>query len=389
MSLDLVTNWEIAQKDLITAKSSMLLNPDIRFIADIALQLIHRISEDCDTARTDGYTVEYNPHFFMSLSKGKLGEQACLIAHEIFHPVLQHLTRRGIRIPDIWNMAGDLYINYMLVALGFKLPKGGLYNKKYNNAKWSTDQIYDDIVDDQKGKDIPSEIMDIVMPGSLTEGKDQTQQSLDAHVDSMIQKAVMRAEVGGYSDQVPSEISEYVKKLNNPVVPWTHVLRRYAQTLVRGGFTFRSFNKRYMPDFYLPAFKSNALNRICIAHDTSGSVTHEENQSDLAECHEIVKRCKPKHIDYLQWGSAIVDERVIKKATELEEVEMHYGGGTKPQCVLDWANEHKVDLLIIFTDGDFNQRILTQPNTRVIWVIFNNKEFVAPFGETIYYTRRE
>ena len=62
-------------------------------------------------------------------------------------------------------------------------------------------------------------------------------------------------------------------------------------------------------------------------------------------------------------------------------------GGTEIDPCLQWAIDNKPQLQLIFTDGCFTPPVV-QPNSRftqVIWIIFNNPKWKAPFGKVIYF----
>jgi predicted metal-dependent peptidase len=103
-------------------------------------------STQIGTMATDGKRVYFNPDFVDELYDD---EALFVLAHEAAHCANLHHVRRGDRDPLIWNMAGDYVINADLIAakLG-KMPKCGLYDPKF--AGWSTEQVYDDLVQQQQ-----------------------------------------------------------------------------------------------------------------------------------------------------------------------------------------------------------------------------------------------
>ena len=65
----------------------------------------------CRTACTDGTKIYFDMDFYMSL---KDHERVFVLAHEISHCMLLHLSRRQTRDPDLFNIATDMEVNYML-----------------------------------------------------------------------------------------------------------------------------------------------------------------------------------------------------------------------------------------------------------------------------------
>lgn len=91
------------------------------FIGSIALRmdLVPVRDVRVRTACTDGNCVYFDIAFLSSLSND---ERIFVLAHEIWHAVLLHLTRRGTRNPQLFNIATDKEVNYLLKQDGFTPP---------------------------------------------------------------------------------------------------------------------------------------------------------------------------------------------------------------------------------------------------------------------------
>lgn len=390
-----------ASQALEEAISAVVLNPVIKFMAYHTLQRVHRITTNpkCDTAWTDGYTCEYNPAYFLAQSAGKTGARVGLVLHETGHSANMHFIRQCGRDKDTWNIAGDEEINLPIRAAGIELPPGGYCTAKYKD--WPAEHIYDDLIQQKKDKPDPGQGSgkapgqgiggDMVEPGSLTEKAPTGDiKALEQHVVALNRKAIITAQMNGYGNQVPSGIAGLVKKLSQPMIPWTNILKRYASYLTRGKLSYRRFNRRYLhQEHFLPDRKSEHLAEIFIGQDTSGSVSKAEHEADLTEMIEIMRCGKPKKVHYAQWGSAVVFEKTIKPGEKIEGLEMHRGGGTRPISVLRLIAQKNPKLAIIMTDGDFAKEGLPEPNCPVIWVIYDDPNWKPPFGQVIHYTRRK
>jgi len=104
------------------------------------------------TAATDGRHLFYYKEWVESLP---LDQQIGLLAHEALHPALGHLWRGGSRIKSIWDEAVDYAANDILTDAGFKLPEGGLYDRRFHGK--SAEQNYEVLIQEaeeqpQKGK---------------------------------------------------------------------------------------------------------------------------------------------------------------------------------------------------------------------------------------------
>ena len=113
------------------------------------------------TACTDGKVIRFNPDFLLSLNKH---EQVGLCVHEVMHVYSKHHLRRGNRDPKLWNVAGDYFINQVIIdaikmenrnrgGSCMRLPDGALIDERFRGM--STDQIYDMLKKEQDNPDNP------------------------------------------------------------------------------------------------------------------------------------------------------------------------------------------------------------------------------------------
>src|SRR6478736_4154877 len=153
------------------AKSQLLLKQP--FYATILLMTPLVETRDVPTAATDMTTIYWNPDFFKALS---LAEIIGVLLHELLHILFLHGLRRGNRDHELWNIACDYAINYIIIKAGFSLPKGCLYDEKYGG--WSAEKIYEDVKKEQekqreknKINPIGPDIANPKEPGDKSNGK--------------------------------------------------------------------------------------------------------------------------------------------------------------------------------------------------------------------------
>lgn len=106
---------------------------------------------NCETARTNGNKVKYNPQFMESLSED---ERTFTLAHEIMHIAFDHIKRGkdGKRDMDMWNIATDAVINQMLEHGGLPIKKGFINMPEALDK--SADEMYE-IIKDKKQNNNP------------------------------------------------------------------------------------------------------------------------------------------------------------------------------------------------------------------------------------------
>jgi len=86
----------------------------------------------------------------------------------------------------------------------------------------------------------------------------------------------------------------------------------------------------------------------------------------------------------IQFDTEIIMTNSISSIQELSKVKFTGGGGTDINPVLEWTQQNRPQLLLVFTDGYFEFSDIT-PKSEVIWVIHNNKKFTSKFGKIINY----
>ena len=97
------------ERRIAKAKTALILEHP--FFGNLAMNMPFEISKDVPTAATNGDRVLFNPDFCKPLSDEEL---LFLVAHEVCHPMFEHIFRRGERDKFKWNYAGDAVINPML-----------------------------------------------------------------------------------------------------------------------------------------------------------------------------------------------------------------------------------------------------------------------------------
>lgn len=374
MSLPLVNQTVEITADIVKAlnraKIALMSKADTIFFTTVLFSLRFFWDEACRTAATDGRNLFVSPTFFMSLDEE---ERLFLLLHETLHAAFMHMGRLMGRDPKKWNIACDHYINLLLISRGFKMPKNGLADPQY--ADLNPDQIYKLLPDDPSSDGFG---MDIQHDAANTDAIEQEMQ------DILVRASVHSKMGGDKPGSIPGEIEIYLNKLLNPKLPWQVITRRFIKSLTKSDYTFKKPNRRYFPDHYLPSLHGEKLVDLAIAVDASGSVSDEDFLVFVSETHGLMKMMKPDNITLIQFDSRIKEINKVSSIQELSKIKFYGRGGTSINPVLNWANENRPELLIVFTDGYFHFSEL-KTKVPVIWLIHNNESFKAPFGKVIHY----
>lgn len=352
------------------AKIQIMGSKDSVFFAHLCFSLKHVFDASVPTAATNGRTIKYNPSFFMGLSPE---ERLFLLLHETLHCAYLHMERIGkLYNARRFNIAADHVINLQLIERGFKMPKMGLADPKYKGM--STEEVYKLLPDD------PNSPCDMDIEPSEGDSEELVKEMSDLLIRAQLQSQLSEEKPG----TIPGEIQIFLDRLLKPKLPWHRILQKYLFAFAKNDYTFRKFNRRFFPRHMLPSLFSNELLSIAVAVDTSGSVTDAEFLRFITEVNSILRMMRPECIHFIQFDSSIKAVNKVKTVKDLMNVKFTGRGGTAITPVLNWVNENKPQLLLVFSDGCF-RFYDTDTKVQTLWIIHDNIAFTAPFGKIIHY----
>lgn len=368
------TDAELAalNKRLIKARTSLVLEHP--FIGTIALNMPMEFNDEIKTARTDGKRVQYSPHFIEGLTDE---EVKFLVAHECFHPMLEHNYRRGERSPKRWNQAGDYIINKLLIDDGIgKMIHGGLHNPQLvQQAQGTTDGVYnllpetdDDDYDDGIGEDIED---------GGNSPAEAAQQAAEWKV-----KVAQAAQAAKMMGKLSANQQRLVDEVLNPKVNWCDVTRRFLTRCKADTRSFARPNRRFASQgLYMPSRSGERLGEVAFHIDCSGSIGQKELNQFATEIKWVKDNLNPSVIHVLYFDNEVCH---YDKFTANEEVVIspHGGGGTAFSPCFQYLRDHDINPVasIFLTDlycNDFGD----EPDHPVLWVSNGTDE--APFGEVV------
>jgi len=362
---------EVLDKALSVAKIDMMKMKNTVFVSTVMCSLDAFYDDKVPTAATNGKYIRINPHFFMALPPT---QRVFLLAHETMHVVYTHMLRRGARDHEKFNIAADYVINYELVQQGLEFIPIGLYDEKYRGM--STEEVYDLLPDT-----LPNNGM-----GGDIEEPDNEEEAVDVQsdVENIISRATQLADMRGAGGSVPESVRRMLINMTEPKVNWRHVTRKFFTTLDKHNYTWSRPNRRYQ-EFYLPSVRKDvSLDKITFALDASCSVTNNQFDQFISEILAVFKTLKPKVIELMQFDHLLQSVEDVKSLNQLLSVEFKGRGGTRPIVAIEaFMKSRDSKALIVITDGEFGTN-LPKPKQPVVWVIFNNPRFKAPYGKVIH-----
>lgn len=375
-----------ARKKLAKARAGLLL--DHPFFGSLALKL--DLVEDATnnpTACTNGKQIRYNPEFIDGLS---LEETKGLLCHEIMHCANQHHVRRDEREIKRWNVATDCAINPLIRDSGMQLPECGLIDPQYRDM--SAEQVYSKLPEpdedkqgggDGKGNDPGGSggVEDYPGDGESQQASEDAKEQNAQEWKVAVAQAAQQAKAMG---ELPGAIERMVDDIVDPVLDWKEILRRFVDANARNDYQWFPPNRRRIHNgLILPSLRSQELQNVTMAMDTSGSITDDDLKAFEAEVRSVVE-------DYRANTTVIYcDAQVqhVEKFDAEDVIELHPkgGGGTDFRPPFDHIEEtgEYPACMIYQTDGMCHQ-FPEEPPYSVLWVLTRrNREFNPPFGEII------
>lgn len=370
------------------AKIGLMSKQDSAFFTSLAFSLRHVWNDKIPTARTDGRFIEYSPSFFIGLSPD---ERIFLMIHEAMHVAYMHMARCGNRNPRIFNWAADYVINLQLVDRGFKMPGSGLLDERFRGMY--VEQVYDILMEEVKNQGEKPGWEDLVPLGSLGPGTDEdgglvTEDEILKDIEGMLIRARIQSQMANDKPgTVPGDVELFLDRLLKPKLPWQRIVKKYFRRFDKNDYTWKKPSRRFFPDHYIPTLSGTKLIDLAIAVDISGSVSDHDFNVFVTEVHALMKGMRPAKITLIQFDTELHHVDEVKTVQELLKLKFHGRGGTDVHPVMDWAKEHKPELLMVFSDGDFYQPELPRkPQSDVLWLIHNNQRFSPNFGKVVHYT---
>lgn len=370
-------------KRLISA-SRLRLSRLSPFFSTLALHTPFHISERVPTAATDGQAVFVNPAFF---AKQTPAARDGLLLHEVLHAALLHVTRRGGRDPEGWNIAADIVVNGILVRNGFTIPDGGL--RDVGLERLSVEEVYDRVAKDPDKRRKPAE-GDLLEapPGDAPGGGDK--EGGDAKARSRAEgqwrnalRAAAEANEAAGQGKAPAGLEREVESVREPQLDWRSYLWRF---LTRTPVDFEEFDRRFVGrGLYLETISGQSV-QVLVAVDTSASIQRAVLAQFLGEVSGILQAYPGLRCDLYYADAALDGPHALQGDREIPPAKG--GGGTdfRPffaaaeRDYVDWPNKVAVYLTDGF--GSFPERA---PDFPVLWIVTPGGKLLEafPFGEVV------
>jgi len=334
----------------------------------------------------DGF-IFFNPEFWDKLPED---QKKTIIAHEIWHLILDHLNRGEGFDPESYNIAADHVINLTLQEDGFNIKMGDDFagiepccDPQYRGM--STSQIYTKIHQDRKknsnshsspngtpSKDQIEDLIKKALEGTNKDIKEQKEENEKERQKAISNGKKAGTQTGG-SDRILSTEGQkvFIKEssyaeifkdyLTDPLSGGKRTFIRPSRRQVSGGLRLKGkFPKRG---------RKNRLTHLVYALDVSGSITKSQAQQFLRSAKTLKDTLNPYLMTVMLWDTQIKFEKVFREDEALDNIQVQAGGGTCLTPVYKRVRQINPEALVIFTDLDVT--IPPKPDWETIWFVPN------------------
>ncbi|MBP2637061.1 MAG: Protein of unknown function metallopeptidase-related protein [Firmicutes bacterium] len=342
------------------------------------------------------YVIYFNPIIFLTLT---LKQMETTIKHEILHIISLHVIRakesKAAYSQTAINMAMDIVVNTFLDHLPPYATTLEAVNANYDlkllpfeSFEYYADKLQTaiDLLDEGK-----AEIADDTTAGELIEtiyNPEKTHDLWEASheleektLTEFTEKFIAAAQKGS----IPHYLDNLLAALKNSQaeLPWNLYLKRLMGTVAsepKKAITRR--NRRQPERLDLRGQLRSHKAKIAVALDISGSITDEEFYQAIKEVITIVKNYRHE-ITIIECDSEVRRSYQIQSAKDIKP-RLNIRGGTRFTPVFEYANNSGINLLVYFTDGKGEDKLLTKPRGyKALWVISGRGDKLSlkePFG---------
>lgn len=411
-------------KRLLLSRMRILCNHG--FYGLLLMHMVYAVSEELETACTDGVRITFGTEFLDSLSDSELD---FVMMHEILHVALQHCLRGKPEDPAAYNIAADIVVNSnILLESGMKLSSITL--QKYGTSmhiapdgheghEYTAEQVYAMLRKNpqksRSGMGCGSGKGSGSAQGGSASGRGKTG-SADGHGKSSgewddhsqwgkceedetlrevwakrFEDAAEAIEVRDPSNQrglLPKFAQRVLLELRKPQTDWRTILNEFVQEEVVD-YSFTPPDRRFDDcPFFLPDFndKDDKVEDILFMIDTSGSMSDEMITAAYSEVKGAIDQFNGKLKGWLGFfDAAVIEPKPFETVDEFKIIRPAGGGGTDFEVIFKYVTKHMAEKppasIIILTDGfaPFPKEALAG-GIPVLWLL-NNEKVDPPWGK--------
>ena len=317
-------------------------------------------------------TISYDPQQIEEMQL-KSSDIEFALAHEAMHILTATLLRLGNRDIDLWNIASDLEVNYLLKDMGISLPPEVIYVEEFHNEYYYAEKIYEILLNEAQGRAKGNKKYRVTegersLVGYLPDeyqGKQLDQHNYPEGEQELIQAKCNTQNALSTASQIernlealrgagtlPASVRRLIDNLLTPKITWKDYVMDVTTQIVRNNYSFRRCNPYYrMQNIYVPTLNSPEV-KIIVIVDTSGSIGNDEMRTFISE---LVPLIEMYNVTFISCDADIYVDDIVEDVGGIEDILKHIkgGGGTVFAPAFKWIEDNVMDncVVILMTDG--------------------------------------
>ncbi len=328
----------------------------------------------------------YHPDWFASLSEE---HQMGAVMHELLHLILLHPFRRGERELKLWSVACDIAVNELLpghyLAADAVTADGISAKLKRRLEPGKTAEYYYEKL--SEGEELFSFF---ALEGDsivISEGNQSLRADLipdesgsQTEVKALKQEIADTLEEAGANGELPPELQSIAWEVYREYrLNWRILLKRFLTG--RGKIVVRKSYKRQSRRYEnLPGTKRSIGVHALLAIDESGSISDNSVMQFYREL-LLINRITGVSIQVTRFDTKCSDP--VSLSSFITEHKREKRGGTDFRPVFTLADELRIPLVILFTDGE--GQLPDSVNQKTLWVLTKRPEHPMPFGVSVLF----
>ncbi len=363
------------------------------FYGLLLMNMRFRLTEELDTAATDGTYIYFSPDFLQDLDDKELD---FVLLHEVLHAALRHCARGVGKEDERFNIACDIVVNSTILQEN-NMDLTSITLQKYGEAMhyapdgkegflYSAEQVYEMLKSPvgsfegrhgtgghggggkERGKRDPSRGRG---SGSSKEGTYRDDHSLwatkhDAELSeiwlSRVVQSARAVEIRDPSNErglIPGFARRILRELTTPQIDWRTILSEFIQPEVND-YSFSPPDRRFADSpFFLPDYNElgagDDVSDILFMVDTSGSISDRMLTAALSEVRGAIEQFNGRLRGWLGYfDGAVVPPRPFHDEESFRKITPEGGGGTNFACIFEYVRtkmEKRPAFIVILTDG--------------------------------------
>lgn len=328
------------------------------------------------------YVIYFNPIIFLTLTIKQMESE---IKHEILHIVSMHLIRakdfQGTYSTLAINIAMDIVVNTYLdhlppyattlewVNLNYSLKLLPFEPFEYYVEKIQAALDLLEVAEDGTENDSKEDerLAVVYSPEKTHDIWEDSSEIEEQTLKEFTEKFIDASQKGTIPNYLQSMLSSL--KNSKSELPWNLYLKRLMGTIESNQKKTITRRNRRQPDrLDLRGQLRSHKAKIAVALDISGSISDDEFNQAMKEVLNIVKNYNHE-ITIIECDSEIRRVYNVKSVKDIK-ARSNIRGGTRFTPVFEYVNTQKINLLVYFTDGKGENKLLSIPRGyKTLWVI--------------------